>query len=76
LGEDLGNLNFWNLFLSSPSIVDQNIYVGSGSGYLFDIDLNTKKRVWKFNAGSRIRTTPAIADNRVVFGTMEGYVIA
>ncbi len=79
MGEDLSNKDYqdyWDYYLSSPNIFNGNIYVGSGDGFLYAFNCSTKKSIWKFNADSRIRSTPAISGNLVVFGTMDGHLIA
>ena len=79
MGKDLENKDYqdyWDYYLSSPNIWDGNVYVGSGDGFLYAFNCDTKKNLWKFNANSRIRTTPAIDGQLVVFGTMDGHVIA
>jgi outer membrane protein assembly factor BamB len=76
LGKDLGNQNYWDYHLSSPTLFDGHLYVGSGDGHLYAIDLQTHQPVWRFNAGSRIRSTPAVTADAVVFGTLSGHVIA
>ena len=79
MGKDLRNKDYqdyWDYYLSSPNIYNGNIFVGSGDGFLYAINCKTKKIIWKFNANSRIRTTPAINEGLVVFGTMDGHIIA
>ena len=79
MGEDLKNKDYqdyWDYYLSSPNIYNGNIYVGSGDGFLYAFNCDTKKNIWKFNANSRIRSTPAISGQLVVFGTMDGHLIA
>jgi eukaryotic-like serine/threonine-protein kinase len=76
LGKDLDYRNGFDYYLSSPTIIDRNLYVGSGDGNLYALNAKTHKTLWKYATGSRIRSTPAVANDLVVFGTMSGYVLA
>jgi outer membrane protein assembly factor BamB len=76
LGKDIGNQNYWDYHLSSPTLFDDHLYVGSGDGHLYAIDLRSHRASWQFNAGSRIRSTPAVTADLVVFGSMSGHVFA
>ncbi len=74
-GEDLGKENYWDNYLSSPVIAGTTLFAGSGDGFLYAININTGKLIWKYNSGARIRTTPAVFENNVVFGNNAGMVI-
>jgi outer membrane protein assembly factor BamB len=76
LGKDLGDENYWDFFLSSPILVGDRLYIGSGAGRLYAIDAQSGHLAWSFDAGSRIRSTPAASSEEVIFGTMDGHVIA
>jgi outer membrane protein assembly factor BamB len=76
LGKDLGDENYWDFFLSSPILVGDRLYIGSGAGRLYAIDAQSGRLAWSFDAGSRIRSTPAVTSEEVVFGTMDGHVVA
>ena len=76
LGKDLGTQNYWDYYLSSPTILHDHLYIGSGDGNLYAIDMRTHRLAWRFNAGSRIRSTPAATTDSVVFGTQSGHLFA
>lgn len=76
LGRDLGSDNYWDYYLSSPIIAGDRLYIGSGAGRLYAIEAQSGRLIWTFDAGSRIRSTPAVTSDMVVFGTMDGHVIA
>jgi outer membrane protein assembly factor BamB len=76
MGKELDYRNGFDYYLSSPTIDDRVLFVGSGDGNLYSFDIKTKKMLWKYSAGSRIRSTPAAADDLVLVGTMNGYVVA
>ncbi|MEP6948557.1 MAG: PQQ-binding-like beta-propeller repeat protein [Ginsengibacter sp.] len=75
MGNDLGKENYWDNYLSSPVIVDKTLFIGSGDGFLYALNVSTGKVIWKYDAGARIRTTPAVFQNHVVFGTNSGMLI-
>ena len=76
LGKDLGDENYWDYFLSSPILAGDRLYIGSGAGRMLAIDAQSGRLAWSFDAGSRIRSTPAVTAEEVVFGTIDGHVIA
>jgi outer membrane protein assembly factor BamB len=79
MGKDLKNedyQDYWDYYLSSPNISNGNVYIGSGDGFLYAFNSKTKKNIWKYNANSRIRSTPAVSGQSVVFGTMDGHLIS
>ncbi len=63
---------------SPPAIGDDGtIYVGSSHGYLYAFDRNTEEILWKFDAGSTIRTPPKIGSGgEIYFGTNDGILFA
>jgi eukaryotic-like serine/threonine-protein kinase len=64
----------YDYYLSSPTIADGVLYIGGGDGNLYALNAKTGKVIWKYNAGSRIRTSPAITNENIVFGTLNGIV--
>jgi outer membrane protein assembly factor BamB len=75
MGPDLGTENYWDNYLSSPVVVGNTLYVGSGDGNLYAIDKTSGQAIWAYHSGARIRTTPAIFENHIVFGNNAGLLI-
>ena len=75
-GADLGHLDYWDYYLSSPVLADGTLFVGSGDGHVYAIDPARGAVRWRADAGSRVRSTPAVQAGIVVFGTMAGQVRA
>jgi len=75
-GADLGPQNYWDYYLSSPTVVGSSLFIGSGDGHLYAFDAASGRVRWKADAGARIRGTAAVQDGLVVFGTMSGQVRA
>ena len=59
-------------FLSSPVIVNDIVYIGSGDGYLYAITTSTGGVVDKYYLGSSIVATPAASNGWVYIGTLDG----
>ena len=62
--------------ISSPVISDQTVYVGSGDGRLYALNLMTGEQQWAFSADSAIPSSPAVGAGRVYFGTRQGIYYA
>src|SRR6185437_9983314 len=76
LGADKGVQNYWDFFESSPVLDESRLFVGSGDGRLYAFEADSGRQLWSYDAGSRIRSTPAVSDHTVVFGAMNGSVYA
>ncbi len=60
--------------ISSPSVYDNMVYVGSSDGYLYALDAWNGKMQWKFKTGDLIESSPAIVNGKVYTGGDDGYV--
>ncbi len=60
--------------ISSPSIADGRVYVGSYDKNLYCLDARTGSFNWKFTTNNSIRSSPAIAEGRVYVGPDDGCV--
>lgn len=70
---DTGNLP---IALQSPAIDDGIVYVGDNRGYLRAFELENGKEIWSVNDGSTYHSAPVIYKNKVIYGTVQGRVIA
>ena len=52
---------------STPAILGDTIYAGSGDGHLYAVDRRTGAQRWKFDAGSGVASSPKIAGGTVYF---------
>jgi outer membrane protein assembly factor BamB len=57
-------------------IAGGRVSVGPGDGRLYVLDLATGKKLFEFDAGSGITTSPAIAAGRVVISSQDGIIYA
>src|SRR5436190_591947 len=53
---------------SSPTIINDIIFVGSEDKNLYAIDQHTGKQKWKFTTGGAVHSSPAIYGNNVYVG--------
>jgi outer membrane protein assembly factor BamB len=58
--------------ISSPTVVGNVVYVGSGDGHLYALDLLSGRVNWSYDAGSPIASSPAVAERTVFVGTRAG----
>jgi eukaryotic-like serine/threonine-protein kinase len=62
-------------YQSSPVVYNSNIYFGMGD-FLYAIHATTGKTLWTFRTGNLIHTKPAIANEKIVFGSFDGHLYA
>ena len=79
-GQALGGLA-WRFMtdgdvISSPTVIGQTVYVGSGDGRLYALDRNTGTQRWAFDAGNAIPSSPAVGAGGVYVGTRDGQFVA
>ncbi len=66
----------FDVFLSSPIVVQGAVYFGSGDGNLYAVDAATGERRWKFKTGDVVHSSPAFADGVLFFGSWDSYFYA
>jgi len=66
----------FDIFLSSPVVVNGAVYFGSGDGNLYALDAATGDLRWKFKTGDVVHASPAVADGVVFFGSWDSYFYA
>jgi len=60
--------------MSSPSIVNGILYVGSQDKNVYAIDSGSGNLIWKFQTNGTIESSPAVANGKVFIGSDDGYV--
>jgi outer membrane protein assembly factor BamB len=55
-------------FQTSPVIVDDVVYLGGPDGFLDAVDVNSGKRLWRFETQGRISSAPRVAEGKVFVG--------
>jgi len=66
----------FDVFTSSPAIVKQTVYVGSGDRSIYALDAATGKMKWRFRTGDGVHTSPAVWNGTVYAGSWDGKLYA
>ncbi|NDV61563.1 PQQ-binding-like beta-propeller repeat protein [Puniceicoccales bacterium CK1056] len=59
-------------YQSKPTAATGKVYFGNAAGFLFSVDAETGKEIWKFEMGGAISVGPAIGDGKVFAGQQGG----
>ena len=62
------------IFLGTPALDGEKVYVISESGGVYALNKSNGERVWKFKADSDVRSDPSLAENTLYFADTEGTV--
>jgi len=62
--------------MSSPTVVDGTVFVGSSDDNLYAVDAATGKQEWNFETGSTVKSSPTVVDGAVYVGSMDGNLYA
>lgn len=66
----------FDIFLSSPTVVDGAVYFGSGDSHVYSLDAATGALRWKFKTGDVVHASPAVVDGVVFIGSWDSYFYA
>jgi outer membrane protein assembly factor BamB len=72
----LKQVDNWDVYQSSPIVVDGVVYIGSTDGRLYALSAKDGSVKWSFQTKGIVRATPAVSEGRVVFGSWDGQVYA
>ena len=61
----------FDVFLSSPAVVGNIVYFGSGDQHVYALDAATGALRWTFTTGDVVHASPAVADGRVYIGSWD-----
>jgi outer membrane protein assembly factor BamB len=61
----------WDIYVSSPAVVGDRIYFGSGDGNVYAVDTHGVLQ-WKFETGNVVHASPAVANGIVYVGSYDG----
>ena len=79
LGRDLAggrDPRAWDLWVSSPCVRGETLFVGGGDGGIHALSLRTGEPLWRFETAGRVRSTPAVFGGRAFVGSFDGNVYA
>jgi outer membrane protein assembly factor BamB len=65
-----------DLYLSSPLLHGNAVYVGNGDGALYRLDLHSGRVVWRLPTEAPVRSSPAYGNGTVYVGSADGSVYA
>ena len=66
----------FDVFLSSPVVVQGSVYFGSGDGNLYALDAASGDLRWKFQTGDVVHSSPAFANGVLYFGGWDSFFYA
>ena len=66
----------FDFYLSSPSIAQGTVYIGSGDGNVYELDAASGALRWKFHTGDVVHASPAVANGLVYIGSWDSYFYA
>ena len=73
---DLISEDPWDLYLSSPLVVDTLVYFGSSDSNIYAVSINTHNLLWKFKTGKGVHSTPAYYDGKILCGSWDSKLYA
>ena len=62
--------------VSSPAVANGVVYVGSGDGGLYALDLGTGARRWRYDAGAPVSSSPAVGGGLIYATARDGSIFA
>ena len=60
----------------SAVITPTKVIFGSLDGYIYMLNLKDGKKIWSFNAGAPVSSSPAVTKDRFYFLTEDGRLLA
>jgi outer membrane protein assembly factor BamB len=66
----------WDVFTSSPAVVNGRVFFGSGDGNVYAVDAKSGILQWKSATGDVVHASPAVASGTVFIGSWDGRLYA
>jgi outer membrane protein assembly factor BamB len=66
----------FDFYLSSPTVAEETVYVGSGDGNVYALDAASGVLRWSFKTGNVVHASPAVANNTVFIGSWDSFFYA
>jgi eukaryotic-like serine/threonine-protein kinase len=66
----------WDLYTSSPAVVNGKVYFGSGDGNVYSVDAQNGQMLWKFPTQDVVHASPAVVNNTVYIGSWDSKLYA
>lgn len=61
----------FDVFLSSPTVVGEVLYIGSGDQHVYALNARSGDKLWEFATGDVVHATPAVVDGVVYVGSWD-----
>jgi hypothetical protein len=58
-----------------PTITDDNVYVGSDDNFVYCLFKNDGSTLWSYDTGFDVKSSPAIADGKLIIASYEGSTV-
>jgi len=68
--------DLYDVYLSSPLVVEGKVVFGSGDGHVYAVDAASGRLAWKFATGDVVHASPAYDQGLVVVGSWDGKLYA
>jgi outer membrane protein assembly factor BamB len=76
-GDAIWRFDTDSFVVSSPTIVDQTVYVGSNDGSVYALDAETGEKQWEYTgSGESVRSSPNVVGGTVYIGDDSGALYA
>ena len=66
----------FDIYLSSPLVVEDTVYFGSGDGNVYAVGAKSGELKWKFKTGDVVHASPAYANGLIYIGSWDSYFYA
>jgi outer membrane protein assembly factor BamB len=66
----------FDMFLSSPTVYQGVVYVGSGDGNVYALEANSGALRWSFKTGNVVHASAAVANDTVYIGSWDSFFYA
>jgi eukaryotic-like serine/threonine-protein kinase len=66
----------FDVFLSSPTVVEGRVFFGSGDGNVYALDARSGALQWKFHTGNVVHASPAVAGGLLYVGSWDSWFYA
>lgn len=66
----------WDCYLSSPTVVDERVYFGSGDGNIYALEARSGKLLWKHATNGVVHASPAVVDGVLYVGGFDTWFYA
>jgi len=66
----------WDLWTSSPAVVNGKVYFGSGDGNIYAVTADTGVELWKVQTKDVVHASPAVFNNTVYIGSWDSNLYA